>query len=338
MINYLGREKNWQTQLADLVTEPAELLSLLQLEARDVGLSQQACQQFRLRVPRQFVARMQVGNPLDPLLLQVLPHHLELSSPPDFVYDPLAELQLIDQHPDLPAGMLHKYASRVLLTMTGACAIHCRYCFRRHFPYQEQFPRAQHWQQFADYIQQHPDINEVILSGGDPLTLSHARLTQWIGQIAQLPQITTLRLHSRVPVVIPERIDNELLALLAGCGLQVVLVVHANHAQELGAEFDRAMAQLQRIGVTLLNQSVLLRGINDNVTTLTQLSYRLWHAHVLPYYLHVLDHVIGAAHFLIHDDQACALQRGLLAQLPGYLVPRLVREEPGVAHKSPITN
>lgn len=337
MINYLFKEQNWQTQLADLVTDPHELLQLLQLKPEqlnhDAWLAHSA---FKLRVPRQFVAKMQINQPLDPLLLQVLPHHLEMQNPADFSDDPLQELDIHQNNADLPTGMLHKYRSRILLTMTGACAIHCRYCFRRHFPYQNQQPKAKDWDKLAAYIVRHPELNEVILSGGDPLTLNNAKLSDWINRIAQLPQIKILRLHSRVPVVIPQRIDSELLNIFASSRLKIILVVHSNHAQELDAHFDQAMAKLKSHGVTLLNQTVLLKGINDDIETLNTLSYRLFQADVLPYYLHILDKVRGASHFLISDQHALRLYNGLLKCLPGYLVPKLVREIAGEASKTPL--
>ena len=338
MINYLFKEQNWQTQLADLVSDPVELLSLLDLQPQQLEHNTWlAHSEFKLRVPRQFVKKMKKNQPLDPLLLQVLPHHLELQNPADFSDDPLQELDIHQNNADLPAGMLHKYRSRVLLTMTGACAIHCRYCFRRHFPYQEQQPKAKDWDRLAHYIQNHPAINEIILSGGDPLTLSNQKLADWVNRISALPQIKILRLHSRVPVVIPQRIDDDLLTIIKHNRLKIVLVVHSNHAQELDDEFDAAMARLKQHGVTLLNQSVLLKGINDNTDALVALSYRLFQADVIPYYLHILDKVRGASHFLVLDHHALHLYNGLLKCLPGYLVPKLVREIAGEAHKTPLT-
>lgn len=351
MINYLFKEQNWQTQnwqtqLTDLVTDPIELLQLLRLDpAIHTHLAQCAQQQFKLRVPRQYVAKIKPADPNDPLLLQVLPHHLELDDSPEFVSDPLQEWNVASHSNatvfqsdsiSLPAGMLHKYHSRVLLTLTGACAIHCRYCFRRHYPYHLQHPKSQQWQQLADYVRAHPRINEVILSGGDPLTLSNAKLDQWLTHIESLPQITIVRLHSRVPVVIPQRIDQTLIKRLAQSRLRVILVVHVNHPNELDEHFDDAMQQLQRQHIVVLNQSVLLKGINDNIATLSALSYRLLQAAVLPYYLHCLDKVTGAAHFLVDDQTALTLYHDLLEELPGYLVPRLVREIAGELHKTPV--
>lgn len=332
MINYLFQEKNWQTQLNDLITDPFELISTLGLASTDLHSDALlAQQQFKLRVPRQFVAKMQHGNPMDPLLLQVLPHHLEMQSHPEFVFDPLGE-----KHANAVSGILHKYKSRILMTLTGACAIHCRYCFRRHFPYQENLPREKDWIQIKTYVQAHPEINEIILSGGDPLSLSNEKLSRWINHFEELPQITTLRIHTRLPVVIPERIDLGLLDLIDQTKLRVVMVVHTNHANELDHSFDQAMRKLLEKKVTLLNQSVLLKSVNDNSDHLAALSYRLFDAHVLPYYLHILDKVSGASHFHIEDQQARLIYQTLLKELPGYLVPKLVREISGEKHKTPL--
>ncbi|MFB2538786.1 MULTISPECIES: EF-P beta-lysylation protein EpmB [unclassified Acinetobacter] len=332
MINYLFKNQNWQSQLNDLITDPFELLEQLKLTKYD--LSDDALlanQQFRLRVPRQFVAKMQQGNAFDPLLLQVLPHHLEMHNPSDFITDPLHELQA-NPH----TGLLHKYASRVLLTLTGACAIHCRYCFRRHFPYNDNMPKSQDWLDIQQYIVSHPEINEIILSGGDPLSLTNQKLKVWLNRFSSLTQIKTIRFHTRLPVVIPQRIDAEFLQILDDIPQQKVMVVHANHAQELDQEFDRAMHDLRQKNVICLNQSVLLKGINDNSVTLSALSYRLFQATVLPYYLHVLDKVAGSAHFYQPDSNAIQLQEQLRLALPGYLVPKLVREVNGELSKTPL--
>lgn len=332
MTTYLLQQKNWQSQLSDLITEPAELLEQLQLQP-DQLLSGAllASQQFKLRVPRAFVEKMQLSTPLDPLLLQVLPHHLELEEHPDFVTDPLGE-----EAANQLAGVLHKYRSRFLLTLTGACAVHCRYCFRRHFPYQENLPKNEDWLNIRSYLLEHPEINEVILSGGDPLTLSDRKLALWLDRLESLEQIHTLRIHSRVPIVIPARINDEFLALFTGRKFKVVLVVHSNHASELD---DFTCSQLLRAaqqGIILFNQAVLLKGVNDNVDSLTQLSHRLFSANVIPYYLHVLDKVKGAQHFDLPSTIVDALYQQLLASLPGYLVPKLVREIAGEPNKTPL--
>ncbi len=332
MINYLYQEQNWQSQLSDLITDPSELLSLLELSS-DQLLSGAilASEKFKLRVPRAFVGKMNAKNPLDPLLLQVLPHHLELEEHPEFVTDPLGE-EAANQLP----GVLHKYKSRFLLTLTGACAVHCRYCFRRHFPYQENLPKNDDWLNIKNYIEANPDINEVILSGGDPLTLSNRKLALWLERLSSLKQVKILRIHSRVPIVIPNRIDEQLISLLKNSRLRIVLVVHSNHASELDDFTCSKLLQLSDEHITVLNQAVLLKGVNDSAETLVDLSYRLFEARVMPYYLHVLDKVKGAQHFDLILSEIDAIYQDVLASLPGYLVPKLVREIAGEKNKTPL--
>ncbi|AVI33944.1 MULTISPECIES: EF-P beta-lysylation protein EpmB [Acinetobacter calcoaceticus/baumannii complex] len=332
MINYLHQEQNWQSQLSDLITDPLELLNLLELST-DQLLSGAilASEKFKLRVPRAFVGKMNAKDPLDPLLLQVLPHHLELEEHPEFVTDPLGE-EAANQLP----GVLHKYKSRFLLTLTGACAVHCRYCFRRHFPYQENLPKNEDWLNIKNYIESNPDINEVILSGGDPLTLSNRKLTLWLERLSSLKQVKILRIHSRVPIVIPNRIDEELISLLKNSRLRIILVVHSNHASELDDFTCSKLLQLSEHHITVLNQAVLLKGVNDSAQILTDLSYRLFEARVMPYYLHVLDKVKGAQHFDLIPSEIDAIYQDVLASLPGYLVPKLVREIAGEKNKTPL--
>ncbi|EII5851338.1 EF-P beta-lysylation protein EpmB [Acinetobacter baumannii] len=332
MINYLHQEQNWQSQLSDLITDPLELLNLLELST-DQLLSGAilASEKFKLRVPRAFVGKMNAKDPLDPLLLQVLPHHLELEEHPEFVTDPLGE-EAANQLP----GVLHKYKSRFLLTLTGACAVHCRYCFRRHFPYQENLPKNEDWLNIKNYIESNPDINEVILSGGDPLTLSNRKLALWLERLLSLKQVKILRIHSRVPIVIPNRIDEELISLLKNSRLRIILVVHSNHASELDDFTCSKLLQLSEHHITVLNQAVLLKGVNDSAQTLTDLSYRLFEARVMPYYLHVLDKVKGAQHFDLIPSEIDAIYQDVLASLPGYLVPKLVREIAGEKNKTPL--
>ncbi|EPF6034003.1 EF-P beta-lysylation protein EpmB [Acinetobacter baumannii] len=332
MINYLHQEQNWQSQLSDLITDPLELLNLLELST-DQLLSGAilASEKFKLRVPRAFVGKMNAKDPLDPLLLQVLPHHLELEEHPEFVTDPLGE-EAANQLP----GVLHKYKSRFLLTLTGACAVHCRYCFRRHFPYQENLPKNEDWLNIKNYIESNPDINEVILSGGDPLTLSNRKLALWLERLSSLKQVKILRIHSRVPIVIPNRIDEEVISLLKNSRLRIILVVHSNHASELDDFTCSKLLQLSEHHITVLNQAVLLKGVNDSAQTLTDLSYRLFEARVMPYYLHVLDKVKGAQHFDLIPSEIDAIYQDVLASLPGYLVPKLVREIAGEKNKTPL--
>lgn len=332
MINYLYQEQNWQSQLSDLITDPFELLDQLEI-CSDALLSGAilASKSFKLRVPRAFVGKMRKGDPLDPLLLQVLPHHLELEEHPEFVTDPLGE-EAANQLP----GVLHKYQSRFLLTLTGACAVHCRYCFRRHFPYQENLPKQDDWPQIKAYIEQNPHINEVILSGGDPLTLSNGKLKLWIERLESLQQVKILRIHSRVPVVIPQRLDTELLEILKSTRLRIIVVIHANHAAELNDQTCAYLEKLSQHGITALNQAVLLKGVNDDAQTLIELSQRLFDARVMPYYLHVLDKVKGAQHFDLSGSKIDEIYHDILAGLPGYLVPKLVREIAGEKNKTPL--
>jgi EF-P beta-lysylation protein EpmB len=318
----------WQAELARAVREPAELLALLGLGAEWLVAARAAATRFPLRVPRPFVARMRRGDPHDPLLRQVLPLAAEGVEAPGFVNDPVGDLASM-----AVPGLLHKYAGRVLLTATGACAVHCRYCFRRHFPYAAANAAADGWRAALAAIAADPSVHEVILSGGDPLTLADARLAELAAALAGIAHVERLRLHTRLPIVLPERVTGELLAWLTGTRLAPVVVVHANHANEIDAAVRTGLARLRAAGVTVLNQSVLLRGVNDDVAALAALSEALFAAGALPYYLHLLDRVQGAAHFEVEEAAAQRLMAGLNARLPGYLVPRLVREVPGAPGK-----
>ncbi|MBF0659157.1 EF-P beta-lysylation protein EpmB [Psychrobacter sp. NG25] len=329
MINHLITQKNWQTQLTEAITSIDELLSLLQLES--LRTSVYVPKHFELRVPRGFVAKMTVGDSNDPLLKQVLPDQQEQIKVTGYVADPLHENA---QNP--VKGMLHKYQSRVLLTITGACAIHCRYCFRQHFDYSANMPTADAKENIIRYITEHPEVNEVILSGGDPLNVTNRRLFAWLDTLESLPQLTTIRLHTRLPLVIPARLDDALLARLSQSRCHIVMVIHCNHANEIDTLTSEYLQRARAAGVTLLNQAVLLKGINDSVETQTQLSQRLFSCGVLPYYLHLLDKVAGAAHFDRDERSSIELYWSLLAALPGYLVPKLVRELPNKPFKVPI--
>jgi EF-P beta-lysylation protein EpmB len=322
-------QRPWQQVLAEAVTDPAELCQLLGLDPQLVLAARPAAHAFSLRVPRSFIARMRPGDRLDPLLLQVLPVAREMQDAAGFGTDPIGDLAART----LP-GLLHKYHGRVLLVATGACAVHCRYCFRRHFPYDSESPLADGWQHTLDYVRADSTISEVILSGGDPLSLSERRLSQLSTALQQIPHVRRLRIHTRYPVVLPERIDAALLEWLRELPLQKVMVIHANHAQELDREVAAALNELRASGTVLLNQAVLLAGINDTLPALRQLSERLFEMGVLPYYLHVLDKVAGAAHFEVSTAAALHLHRQLAAELPGYLLPRLVREDAGAAAKT----
>lgn len=329
-LNTPSRE-DWLSQLADVVTDPDELLRLLNVDADEKLLAgREAKRLFPLRVPRAFIARMEKGNPNDPLLRQVLTAQDEFITAPGFSTDPLEE-----QHSVVP-GLLHKYHNRALLLVKGGCAVNCRYCFRRHFPYAENQGNKRNWQAALDYIAQHPELDEIIFSGGDPLMAKDHELEWLITHLEALPHVKRLRIHSRLPIVIPARITDALVARFAQSRLQILLVNHSNHAREIDDEFRAAMSRLRQAGVTLLNQSVLLRGVNNNAQTLADLSNALFDAGVMPYYLHVLDKVQGAAHFLVSDDEARTIMRELLTLISGYMVPKLAREIGGEPSKTPL--
>ena len=319
----------WQQLQARAVTRLDELLARLDLDAGSLEPDVIARPGFPLRVPEPYLALMERGNPRDPLLLQVLPGAAEERDAPGFGTDPLGEW---DRQP-VP-GLIEKYPGRVLLILTGACALHCRYCFRRHFPYDRaagggDLPRAA-----LEHVAARPKISEVILSGGDPLSLADRVLAPLVAALARIPHVERLRIHSRTPVAIPQRLTPGLADLLGGSRLRTTLVLHANHPREVSRALAERLAPLRAGGVTLLNQSVLLRGVNDSVEVLASLSEALFSAGTLPYYLHMLDPVRGAAHFQVPEEEARALHRGLRKRLPGYLVPRLAREEPGVPFKT----
>jgi EF-P beta-lysylation protein EpmB len=318
----------WQTELSEAISSPEELIATLGLDRDLLPAAHKAASAFRLRVPRSYVARMRAGDPADPLLRQVLPIERELDQLPDFVADPLGE------HAALRApGLLQKYRGRALMITTSACAVHCRYCFRREFPYSEQTGDSPRWRAALSEIGRDSSLEEVILSGGDPLSLSDARLKSLTDALATIPHVRRLRVHTRQPVVLPSRIDAGLLDWLRTVAIPCVFVLHINHPNEIDADVRAACQKLRALGVTLLNQSVLLRGVNDDVDVLAELSRCLFDTGVLPYYLHVLDHVRGAAHFEVPQAEAQAIAGQLAARLSGYLVPRLVREIYGAPAK-----
>ncbi|WP_237385381.1 EF-P beta-lysylation protein EpmB [Xenorhabdus sp. Sc-CR9] len=321
----------WLKQLADVITDPSELLQLLSLNTHAIlKEGTEARRLFPLRVPRTFLTRMKKGDPRDPLLLQVLTAREEFATTSGFSTDPLEEQQSV-----VP-GLLHKYRNRALLLVKGGCAVNCRYCFRRHFPYEDNKGNKNNWQIALDYIEQHPEIDEIIFSGGDPLMAKDQELDWLISRIESIPHIKRLRIHTRLPVVIPDRITLSLCNRLALSNLQVIMVTHINHANEIDDAVRESMIRLKQAGVTLLNQSVMLRDINDNADTLADLSNALFNAGILPYYIHVLDKVQGAAHFLVGDEEAKTIMRELLTKVSGYLVPRLTREIGGEPSKTPL--
>jgi|SRR5690554_802857 len=321
----------WQDALKDLIRTPQALFEALELDPALLPAALTASEQFELRVPRSFVARMRKGDLDDPLLRQVLPLGQELLAEPGYSADPLDEAQT-NPHP----GLIHKYHGRVLLVVTGSCAINCRYCFRRHFPYADNRPNRTSWQEALDYIRADSSITEVIFSGGDPLNAPDSQLAWLVEQLASIPHLTRLRVHTRLPIVIPERIDAACLEWLSTPRFHTSLVIHTNHARELDEEVGATLERLRHAGVTLLNQTVLLADINDSETALSELSERLFTLGVLPYYLHMLDKVTGAAHFAVSEARARELHQWLRHHLPGYLVPRLVREIAGQASKTPL--
>jgi EF-P beta-lysylation protein EpmB len=325
------QRKTWQAELANAISDPAELLELLKLPFALLPAAHAASSQFPLRVPRAYVARMTPGDINDPLLRQILPLGDELQDTPGFVTDPVGDLQAMP----VP-GLLHKYQGRALLVTTGACGVNCRYCFRRHFPYAEANPAAEEWQTALDYIRADQSISELILSGGDPLSLSDKRLHALGGQLKGIPHLQRLRIHTRLPVVLPSRVTEDLCQWLENSPLPTITVLHINHAQELDDELKQACLRLKATGTTLLNQSVLLKGVNDNSATLVALSEALFACGVLPYYLHQLDPVQGASHFAIADERARQLHESLRNQLSGYLLPRLVYEQAGKQAKLPL--
>lgn len=329
-ISVSGQTVTWQKLLAQAINSPSELLEMLNLPADALPLGKLAGRQFALRVPRGYVARMRKGDPHDPLLRQVFPSHDEEILLPGYSADPVGDLAAMP----VP-GVLHKYHGRALLVTTGACAIHCRYCFRRHFPYSDANPATHDWDAALHYIASDTTINEVILSGGDPLVLPDQRLASLAQRLSGIPHLRRLRLHTRLPIVLPERVDEALLDWLQRSRLKTVMVIHANHANEIDTSVTTALSRLKRAGVTLFNQSVLLRGVNDSARALAELSERLFEANVIPYYLHLLDKVQGASHFDIPPAQAQQLMQELRNRLPGYLVPRLVHEHAGAPSKLP---
>jgi L-lysine 2,3-aminomutase len=322
---------SWQSELSGAITDLANLLTYTGNRVEDIAGLDTGSLSFPLRVPRPFADRIIPGDPHDPLLRQVLPLARENQPAPGYISDPLDEATS-----NITPGIIHKYHGRVLLILTGACAINCRYCFRREFPYAENQNSMAEWRQALDYIRQDDSISEVIFSGGDPLLNSDKKLQQLTRAIADIPHVKRLRIHTRLPVVIPQRVTSELLEWLTETRLQPVMVIHCNHANEIDVAVEKALLRIRNQGITLLNQSVLLKSINDSVATLSHLSERLFEAGVLPYYLHVLDKIQGAAHFDLDESHACELAGKLAANLPGYLTPKLVKENPGEPAKTPL--
>lgn len=325
----IREEQNWLDILKNAISDPKLLLKTLNLPEKDFEQSLAARKLFALRVPQPFMDKMEKGNPKDPLFLQVMCSDLEFLQAEGFSTDPLEE-----QHANITPNILHKYKNRLLFMVKGGCAVNCRYCFRRHFPYDENPGNKKSWQQALDYIAAHEEIEEVIFSGGDPLMAKDHELDWLIKQLENIPHLQRLRIHTRLPVVIPQRITDELCAMLARSRLQAVMVLHINHPNEIDALLHSATQKLTVSGVTLLNQSVLLKGVNDNAQILKRLSDKLFQSGVLPYYLHLLDKVQGASHFLVCDEDAMQIYKTLQSLTSGYLVPKLAREIAGEPNKT----
>jgi len=309
-----------------------DLLNFLELDDKNIDYHPDAEQSFRFLVPQAFADRMRKGDPQDPLLLQVLPQANELKQYPDFSSDPLQEHEVV-----VAPGLLKKYQKRMLIVTTSACAINCRYCFRRHFPYQE---AGLDWKQLENnltLLQNNHEISEIILSGGDPLSLNDKKFAELLTRLQEISHLKRIRLHTRKLIVSPERITTSLLESLAQCTLPLVIVMHINHANELDDSVAEKLESLKNLAnIQLLNQSVLLKGINDNAQSLIALSERLLEMGIMPYYLHLLDPVAGSQHFWIDDEKAKQLHETMKQQLPGYLVPKLVRETAGDLYKQEV--
>lgn len=328
-INGEDLSADWRTELAEAITDPDELIRRLKLPEKYRQPARRAAKLFPLKVPARYIDLMEPGNIADPLLRQVLPLGEEFHQRPDYLLDPLEE----SEAQPFP-GLLHKYKNRVLLITTGACAIHCRYCFRRNFSYSDQQISSAQWPKLLDYLMNNTHIEEVILSGGDPLMLADHKLRKLLLQLEKVAHLQTIRIHSRLPVFIPSRLSKQFYDIFAQSRLSRVLVLHINHAREISEELVVAGIKTRENGFTLLNQAVLLRGVNDNAETQIKLSKNLFRAGILPYYLHLPDRVTGTSHFAVDHLDHKRLMNELRANLPGYLVPRLVREHPGEASKT----
>ena len=325
----INLHSDWKTELSHCVNSIDELLNQLGLKAEDLNATEQAATEFSIKVPQSFVQLMEYGNPNDPLLKQVLPITSELQVDNNFSTDPVDESSF-----NPVPGIVHKYRNRVLMIISPNCAINCRYCFRRHFPYDENRQSKQQWLKALDYLKTKPEINEVIYSGGDPLAANDHFLRWLTAEIESIQHIKRLRIHTRLPVVIPSRVDDQLLNWLGNTRLKPTLVLHINHANEIDEALRQGVDRLKKSAITVLNQSVLLKGINDNSNQLISLSEKLFDAGIMPYYLHMLDPVQGASHFDVSMDRAVEIFRQIQTELPGFLVPKLVQERTGERSKS----
>ena len=325
----ISLHSDWKAELSACISSTEQLLSQLGLSCKDLTAAQQAAATFPLKVPQPFVDRMAYGNPSDPLLQQVLPIKAELVESPNYIADPIQE----SQYNPVP-GIVHKYRNRVLMIVSPNCAINCRYCFRRHFPYEQNRQSKKQWITALKYLRDRPEINEVIYSGGDPLAANDHFLSWLTKQIETISHIKRLRIHSRLPVVIPSRVDTQLLDWLSNTRLKPIMVLHINHANEIDSKVQLMVEKLKHVGINVLNQTVLLKDINDSAAALISLSEKMFDSDIMPYYLHLLDPVQGASHFDIPPEKARQLYREIQAELPGFLLPKLVREIAGETSKT----
>jgi len=325
----INLHSDWKAELSNCVSSIDELLNQLGLKPEDLNATEQAASKFPIKVPQPFVQLMEYGNPNDPLLKQVLPITSELQVDSNFSTDPVGESSF-----NPVPGIVHKYRNRVLMIISPNCAINCRYCFRRHFPYDDNRQSKQQWLKALDYLKTKPEINEVIYSGGDPLAANDNFLRWLTGEIESIKHIKRLRIHTRLPVVIPSRIDDQLLNWLSNTRLKPTFVLHINHANEIDSALSQGINRLKQAGIMVLNQSVLLKGVNDTSAQLINLSEKLFDAGIMPYYLHMLDPVQGASHFDVPRDRAVEIFSQIQAELPGFLVPKLVQERAGETSKS----
>ncbi|WP_437192050.1 EF-P beta-lysylation protein EpmB [Planctomicrobium sp. SH527] len=324
-------DRRWQRDLAAAIRDVPTLLSRLQIPESVANSFQPQPGEFPLLVPESYLLRMEPGNPTDPLLLQVLPQKSEHQKEAGYSSDPVG-----DESARIAPGLLHKYHGRALLIAHGSCAVHCRYCFRQHFPYGQEPQSLDQWLPALDAIRNDPTLHEIILSGGDPLILSDRKLRVLVSQIEEIPHIRRLRIHSRLPIVLPSRVNDELCSLLTNSRLQTTFVVHSNHARELTGDCADALARLRTSGIPLLNQAVLLRGVNDSVEELAELCERCVDLGVMPYYLHQLDRVQGSSHFEVTVETGLELVEKLRSRLPGYAIPKYVAEIEGEPSKTPL--
>ncbi len=323
------QNRDWKSVVSESFRDLDALLEFCEIDGLRTEI--QANQEFTFRVTRYFASLIEKGNALDPLLLQVLPDAYELQMVDGYSEDAVGDRLSMP----LP-GLIHKYHGRVLLTLTGACAIHCRYCFRRHYPYSESNTDYCVNSEVVKYLSRHTEVNEVILSGGDPLMLSDQKLANLVTSLNQVPHIRSLRIHSRVLSVLPERVTQGLINTLHQFRGRVVFVTHINHPKEISEPNQTAFHLLSQQGYRLFNQSVLLKRVNDSPQTLAELSNKLFESHIIPYYLHRLDKVQGAAHFDLTAEESCRIYKQLRNRLPGYLLPAMVEELPGRASKTPV--